>query len=204
MTALGSDPATRASLLLRLRDPRDNAAWSEFAVVYEPLVYRLAQHRGCQDADAREIVQEVFLTVSRAIDRFDPHATGSFRGWLSKIARHATIDRFRRLAAERVVTGESGGGVPLEQLPDSAAGAEAQLIEEFERGRREQLFRWASAEARRRTGEVNWLAFWRTTVEGHSVEQVAAELQLTPSAVYVARCRILRRIRELVATRWEE
>lgn len=204
MTALGSDPATRASLLLRLRDPRDNAAWSEFAVVYEPLVYRLAQRRGCQDADAREIVQEVFLTVSRAIDRFDPHSTGSFRGWLSKIARNATIDRFRRLAAERAVTGESGGGLSLEQLPDSAMGAEAQLIEEFERGRREQLFRWASGEVRRRTGEANWMAFWRTTVEGHSVEQIAAELKLTPSAVYVARCRILRRIRELVATRWEE
>lgn len=204
MAALGSDPATRASLLLRLRDPRDNAAWSEFAVVYEPLVYRLAQRRGCQDADAREIVQEVFLTVSRAIDRFDPNAAGSFRGWLSKIARNATIDRFRRLAAERVVTGESGGGLPLEQLADSAVGAEAQLIEEFERGRREQLFRWASGEVRRRTGEANWLAFWRTTVEGHSVAQVASELKLTDSAVYVARCRILRRIRELVATRWEE
>ncbi|QEG42672.1 RNA polymerase sigma factor [Roseimaritima ulvae] len=204
MAALGSDPATRASLLLRLRDPRDNAAWSEFAVVYEPLVYRLAQRRGCQDADAREIVQEVFLTVSRAIDRFDPNAAGSFRGWLSKIARNATIDRFRRLAAERVHSPDTHDGLPLEQLADSSMDAETQLIEEFERGRREQLFRWASGEVRRRTGEANWMAFWRTTVEGHSVAQVAQELKLTDSAVYVARCRILRRIRELVATRWEE
>lgn len=202
MKTLSSDPATRSSLLLRLRDPRDDAAWREFAAVYEPLVYRLARRRGCQDADAREIVQEVFLSVSKAIDRFDPASAGSFRGWLSKIARNATIDRFRSMTGLQV-TGDDAGG-QLQDIAASDMDAEAALQEEFERARREQLFRWASSEVRRRTGEVNWIAFWRTSVEGEPVEQVARELNVTSAAVYVARCRILKRIRQLVATRWEE
>jgi len=202
MTVLNSDPVTRSSLLLRLRDPRDDAAWSEFAAVYEPLVYRLAQRRGFQDADSREIVQEVFLVVSKAIDRFDPAATGSFRGWLSKIARNATIDRLRQTRDHDIGLGNNDSR--LTKLPANDVDAEAVLLEEFERARREQLFRWAASEVRRRTGEVNWIAFWRTCVEGVPVEQVALELNLSSGAIYVARCRILKRIRQLVATRWEE
>lgn len=202
MTVLNYDPTTRSSLLLRLRDPRDDVSWSEFAAIYEPLVYRLAQRRGCQDADAREIVQDVFLAVSKAIDRFDPEAIGSFRGWLSTLARNATIDRFRRM--NRVELTNSEAVTQLQDVASRTVLFEDALMDEFERGRREQLFRWAASEVRRRTGEVNWIAFWRTSVEGIPVDQVAEELNLTSGAVYVARCRILKRIRQLVATRWEE
>ena len=58
-------PSTRASLLIRLRDPRDHAAWVEFVDIYEPLTYRLLRRYGLQDADAAEIMQELFLAVSR-------------------------------------------------------------------------------------------------------------------------------------------
>ena len=76
-------PSTRASLLLRLRDPQDHEAWIEFVTLYEPVIYRLLRRNGLQDADAREIMQELFLAVSRSIDRWDP---AKERGIVSRLA----------------------------------------------------------------------------------------------------------------------
>ena len=80
-----STPTTRASLLLRLCDSQDHEAWVEFVTLYEPVVYRLLRQNGLQDADARDVMQELFLTVSRNVDRWDPAKDrGSFRGWLRR------------------------------------------------------------------------------------------------------------------------
>ena len=74
-------PNTRPSLLVRIRDPLDERAWSEFLEIYTPLVYQLARRKGLQDADAADLVQEVFRAVAGSIDRWDPDPKrGSFRG----------------------------------------------------------------------------------------------------------------------------
>jgi RNA polymerase sigma-70 factor (ECF subfamily) len=199
MNTLDSNPATRPSLLVRLRNTRDDQAWTEFTAVYEPVIYRMAKRRGLQDADAREVVQEVLMSVAAAIDRFDVDAAGSFRGWLARITRNAAIDQFRQLAAREQATGDSDLQRKLEH-----AESDQPCIDEFEQHRREQLFRWAAGEVRRRTGEVNWMAFWKTAVDARAIADVADELGITEGAVYVARCRILKRIRELVHLRLSE
>src|SRR5690242_3517340 len=81
-------PPTRPSLLVRLRDPRDGAAWTEFVELYAPLVYGYARKQGLQDADAADLSQEVLGGVARSIGRleYDPRR-GSFRNWLFTIVR---------------------------------------------------------------------------------------------------------------------
>ena len=185
---------TRNSLLMRLRGHRDEEAWSEFASLYQPVIYSMARRRGLQDADAREIVQEVLLRVSSAIERFEPQGQGSFRGWLSTITRNETVGRLRRLATGREVIDGSG----VRRRLDEATVSEGALMDEFTHDHRQHLFRVAAAEIRKRTSEVNWNLFWMTAVEGKPVGQVAAEFQLDPAAVYVARCRIIKRIRQFV------
>lgn len=203
MSLLNSNPATRPSLLVRLRDARDEEAWTEFTAVYEPVIYRMTKRRGLQDADAREIVQDVLMSVASAIDRFDINGDGSFRGWISRITRNATVDRLRALASrpERI----DGSGL-IRKLDEVAANEQIAkgIVDEFEIDRRRQLFRWAAGQVRQRTGEVNWMAFWMTSVEGKSIPNVATELGVTEGAVYVARCRILKRVRELVHERLSE
>ena len=82
MTSL---PETRASLLLKLRDPGNQTAWAEFLQIYQPLIFRLARRRRVQDADAREVTQEVLVAVAGSISRWEADPLrGSFRGWLPK------------------------------------------------------------------------------------------------------------------------
>ena len=100
-------PTTRPSLLLRLRDLHDHDAWVEFVSLYEPVVYRLLRQHGLQDADARDVMQELFLAVSRDVERW-PSAKEytSFRSWLRRVAHNLVIN-WLKSPQRRVLTGGS-------------------------------------------------------------------------------------------------
>ncbi len=97
-----ANPDTRESLILRLPSASDADAWQEFIDLYEPLVIRFARRRGLQDADAREIAQNVFISVAKAVDRWQPdRERGKFRAWLFRIARNQLINWVAKHSRER-------------------------------------------------------------------------------------------------------
>src|ERR1700722_4136084 len=118
-------PATRASLLVRLRDPRDATAWTEFDDLYAPLIYNYARKQGLQDADAVDVSQEIISTVAGAVGRleYDPER-GSFRNWLLKVVWRK-LSNWRR-AEKNSPRGSGDTGIQhlLEQHPE-ANGIEA-------------------------------------------------------------------------------
>src|SRR5947209_4514327 len=188
-------PSTRASLLLRLRDSQDHAAWMEFVTLYEPAAYRILRRHGLQDADARDVMQDLFLTVSRNIDRWDPAKDrGTFRGWLRRVARNLVINwlkhRDRRIAA----TGGSG----LQDLLDMLPAADEPESVEFDRELRRAMFHRAAEQVRGDVQPATWRAFWETGVVGISAAEAAKKLGMEVGAIRVAKCRVLARLQAAV------
>ena len=188
-------PTTRLSLLVRLRDAQDEQAWAEFVEIYHPLVYKLARQRGLQDADAADLAQEVFRAVAVAVSRYDPDpAKGSFRGWLSTIARNLIVNLLRAQRRQFQGSGETNIIELLEAQP--APECEESVL--FDTEHRRCLLAWAADRVRDEFAESAWQAFWQTAVEGKGPKDVARELNLSPGAVYVAKSRVIARLREKI------
>ncbi len=190
-------PETRASLLLRLRDPRDRSAWDQFLQIYQPLIFRLARRRGIQDADAREVTQDVLMSVAGAIGRWetDPER-GSFRGWLSTITRNLVVNYLIRQSRHPRGSGDSD----LKQWLDEQPDPQSDESEFFDREEERQIFRWAAEQIRPEFQETTWTAFWQTAVEGREPADVARELGVVIGVIYVSRSRVMKRLREQVTS----
>ena len=188
-------PTTRASLLRRLRDPGDHDAWVEFVSLYEPVIYRVLRRTGLQDADVLEVLQELFLAVNRNIGRWEHGVEhGSFRGWLRRVTRNMVVSWVRR--QKRQVTTSS---LNLDALLESPPVADGPETDEFDRELRRALFHLASEQVQTEVRPQTWQAFWEVAVSGTSVAEAAIKLGMTAGAVRVAKCRIIARLREVVA-----
>jgi len=186
---------TRASLLLRLRDPKDQPAWELFVELYGSVVYRFVRRRGLQDADAADLTQDVLHAVAQSMGRwqYDP-AQGTFRGWLFGMTRHKIARFLERRQRQPIGSGDTGAHQRLGETPDREGDGEAAWDQEYQ----EQLFRVAAEEVRPSFAANTWQAFWMTAVDGKSAAEVGAALGLTVGAVYVAKSRVLARLAQRV------
>src|SRR5947209_2107367 len=188
-------PSTRASLLARIRDPKDARAWEEFVEIYAPLVHRLARARGFQEADAADLSQDVFRAVAGAIDRWDPDPRlGSFRAWLFRISRNLMVNALAARRRHPRGSGDTDVRRLLEEVPDPSAEDTALFDAEYRR----RLFEWAASRCRAEFRDATWQAFWRTGVDGESPGDVGRSLGMTVGAVYVARSRVMARLKREV------
>ena len=191
---MSSGPETRLSLLARLRDPTDQEAWREFTAIYQPLVLRLGVHRGLQHADAQEVAQEVLLAVAGAIERWEPDPNrASFRTWLFRIARNLMINLLKQKQRLPLAAGGTDMIELLHQHPDRDGDSEW-----FDHEFRRELFRWAAERVRGEFRESTWQAFWRTCVDGEDITLVAERLKLSVGAMYVARSRVMTRLKQVI------
>lgn len=188
-------PGTQVSLLIRLRDTRDGAAWSRFVDVYGPLVYGFLKRRGLQEADVADLTQDVLRQVLQAVKSLDyDRSRGSFRSWLFTVVQNRLTNFLQREQGTDRARGGSDAWATVNSLVDPAADPAKEWDAEFER----RLFEEASRIVQADFSETTWAAFHRTAIEGTAARCVAAELGLTTAAVYLARRRVLTRLKEQI------
>ena len=194
-------PLTRATLLVRLKDIDDAEAWTEFVQLYGPVVYGFARKRGLQDSDAADMVQEVLRSVARNADRmeYDPKK-GTFRGWLYTVTRNKIYNFLSSQKRRPRASGDSGSQERLESYADPSNEAEADWELEYQR----RLSAKAMDRVKHEFQPATWQAFWGTAVEGRQAQEVGESLKMTSGAVYVAKSRVLARLREEVQRLQEE
>ncbi|MEZ6134172.1 MAG: sigma-70 family RNA polymerase sigma factor [Pirellulaceae bacterium] len=189
-------PDTKISLILRLPQASDVEAWREFVDVYEPFILRLGRSRGLQEDDARELVQRVMVAVARAVDRWQPDAErGRFRAWLFRIARNQLIN----LLAHGRLDRPQGGTTHVHVLNDLAdRHSMYSACDALELDYQRELFRYAAARVKQIVRDTTWQAFWSVAVLEQPAVDVAKALNMSIGAVYIARSRVVSRLRDEV------
>jgi len=189
-------PLTRASLLIRIQDPADADAWRQFFELYAPVIYGFARKRGLQDADAADLMQDVLRSVAGAAGRlnYDP-AKGTFRGWLYSVTRNKIFNFLDKQRRQARPSGDTGAHQRLEEL-----AAPEEDREEWDRDYERHRFSWAAERVREEFQESTWQAFWMTAVDGLSAKDAGSKLKMSPGAVYVAKSRVIARLREEIET----
>jgi RNA polymerase sigma factor (sigma-70 family) len=190
---MAADFQTRPSLLLRLRDAGDEAAWSQFVAVYTPLIFAFCRGRGLSETDASDVTQDVLKAVAGAIPRFnyDPQRS-SFRNWLFTVVRSKLNSFLMVQARQPRLAGETTIQQFIENEPERA------LEETWKREHQANLLRWAAGQIRKEFKDATWDAFWRTAILGENADTVAGELGLSMNALYIARSRVTGRLKQAI------
>lgn len=178
--------STSVSLLERLRQPGDDAAWGRLVRLYTPLLYYWLRRAGAQQDDAADVVQDVFLLLMKKLPGFRYDKGGSFRSWL----RAVTLNKLRDLQKK---PGPDLLGSAVRELDGRAAADDVALFAEDEY--RRHLAARALELAQSEFQPATWKACWEHVVKGRPAPEVARELGTTPGAVYAAAFRVLGRLR---------
>lgn len=187
----GMSQSVSSSLLERLRE-QDPDAWRWLVRVYYPLVRGWCQRSRLQAEDAADVAQEVFRVLAGNVARFRREGRqNSFRGWLWGITRRQLLAHWRQhklMAAGGTAAQQRFEAIPAPEVEEPSA---QELVTD-----RQQLLRRALELLRPTVEDRTWQAFWRAAVEGHAPAGIAADLGISVNAVYAAKCRLLRRLRD--------
>ena len=176
---------TSPSLLDRLSAGTDQQSWDRFVELYTPLLFAWCKQVGTSDADAADLIQGVFLVLVEQLPRFHYDSNKSFRAWLKTILLNAWRNHLKK-----------AGNQPYQSLDplNLEDGDSFRLLEEAEYNR--HLVHRALALMEKSFEPVTWKACLESIVHDRSAAEIARELGITVNAVYLAKSRVLRHLRQ--------
>ncbi len=182
--------ATSPSLLERARG-KDADAWKRIVHLYGPLVDHWCRQASLSRDDCDDVVQDIFLSVAKQLTQFrHDRPNDTFRGWLRVIAQRRIADHFRRVADRPQAEGGTTALRLINQTPDPLAADHDAESEETDITHR------ALELVRHEFEPKTWTAFWRTAINSALPADVALELNMSPSAIRMAKSRVLNRLRQ--------
>lgn len=188
------NPSSISSTLLQRVQARRPEAWDRLVRLYSPVIYRWCRRAGLQADDAADVLQDTLSAVFKHVAGFRREDTSdSFTAWLATITRNKIRDFYRRRHGRPEARGGSTALAELAEVPEAAStdevvqpdAASSNLLSH-------QALDLIRAEFENRT----WSAFWQTSVDGLPPAQVADELGMSVAAVYMAKSRVIRRLRQ--------
>jgi RNA polymerase sigma factor (sigma-70 family) len=199
MTNSETENLTRPSLLLRIRNSQDVEAWKAFVTIYAPLIVGYCRSRGLQAADAEDVTQEVFSKISRSIGgfRYEPER-GRFRDWLGTVAHSELCRCMNRVNRAGRGAGGDEEHASLKELPSETPSTD--WSDQFQA----HVLATALEQIRQQFEPQTWQAFELVWVQRQPSSAVAKEMGIPLETVYVAKSRVLKRLREKVLELAEE
>jgi RNA polymerase sigma-70 factor, ECF subfamily len=188
----GDAPSVAPSLLVRL-GMQDADAWGRFVVLYGPVIHAWCRHAGLKGEDVEDVGQEVLRAVAAGIGGFRRRGErDSFRGWLWTVTRNKLNDHWRGREGRPDAAGGTDAQRWFQEVPGEAVGSTGPTAPDEGGG----LYRRALDLVRSEFADRTWRAFWGLAVDCRAAADVARELGMSPGAAYVAKSRVLRRLRE--------
>lgn len=184
---------TSVSFLDSLQHSADEEAWGRLVGMYSPLIQGWLKRNGASLADVEDVTQEVLTVVFRRFPEFrrEPRP-GAFRAWLRTITANCLRDHWRKKNKQPAGIGGSDFGQVVAQLEDPDSGLSAQWNREHDR----HVIQYLLQEVRPAFTDNTWAAFQRFALDGLSADDVSQELGISVNAVFVAKSRVLARLRQ--------
>ena len=188
---------TNTSLIRRVRDVTDGQSWREFVALYEPLLLSYVRNRGLTNADASDVVQEIFINLLRVLPNFNlDHERGRFRTWLWQVTMNAIADYFRRRKSQG-----RAEDVWREQAPTEITD---EPDEAWVQSYRQRILEFVMPQVKAVTQDKTWQCFEEFVLKNRPGNDIAAEVGLTANAVRVNANRVMDKVRVLCADYLEE
>ena len=184
---------TSLSLLDRVCTTRDEQAWRMLADVYTPLLHGWLRRYDVQPSDADDLTQDVLLVVSRELPAFQHNGRpGAFRAWLRGILVNRVHYFWRSRKQRPLAGGDSDLDRALAQLEDPHSA----LSQEWNCQHDRHLMQQMLGRLESRFNETTLTAFRRIVFDSWTPEQAAQELGISTNAAVIAKCRVLKALRQ--------
>lgn len=184
---------TTTQVLEDLKCSNDTLAWSGFRDHFYPVVFNFARTLGLSATDAEDATQEVMLAFLKAFrsGRYD-RGKGRLSHWLFGVAKRVILDFRKRLPRERIVADNSTGTSFWDMVQDENA-----VRHTWDSQWRRMVLERCLQQARKELDHKVFEAFELYALSQKSVEEVAQILGMSRNAVYIAKSRVLSKLRQL-------
>ncbi len=183
---------TPVSLLERIRSGGGDSSWARLDDVFQPMIRRWLAQAGIAPSDVDDISQEVMIITLKKLPEFERQRTGSFRAWLRNVTVNCLRD-FRKSARRKPLATDH---THFDQVIDELAAADSGLSRLWNAEHDQNLLRYLLKQVRAQFAQATLKAFTRVVLDERSPDEVAAELGMTVNAVFIAKSRVLAKLRE--------
>jgi len=185
---------TSASLLESLQNPDESESWALLNQLYGPLIRKWLSRNEVWIAEHDDIAQEVLVQVAGKINEFEHSGrTGAFRGWLKQI----TINCLRNYQRKQANRQQPVGGSDFERFINEWEVPRSRLSQAWHEEYQQSVMAYLLQVARKKFSDKTYRAFYETAILNRDAESVSQELNMSVPAIYTARSRVLKELRQL-------